>query len=534
MTGHTATLSATTGQAFVRPHDTGAGRTPWSLGLDWASRRPNDVVIVDAPDAANPDLDRSITWERLITDTAELRRRLAAIGVVDQRTVVFSLPNSPLTVALWLAIMANDAIVQAIDVDSGVVVFERALTATDPAAVIVVHANAKAAADALARTGSPARLVVLDETALSGGSRIEGLGALVAEPGDPSADAVAALLPTSGTSGLPKLVELTGRNYVYGAERLARNSGYLPSDRHYLCSPFFHTNAQVYLVMPPFVTGGSMTVTPRFSATHYFALAARTGVTVSSMVAPPMRLALHKAVEAGRPVEVGDFRLIQYGMTLSDADWVAWERLVPSIQMRQVYGQTESVTGVLGGSPWEVDDRKTIGRPYVGVEAVRLVGEHGDDVPDGEPGELWVKGTPGATLMRGYRNAEEATRDTLVDGAWLRTGDVMVRHPSGRLEFRGRRMHIIRRGGENISTYALEIDLQACPLVSDVAVTARDDDRLDSLVIAHVIPDAGYSEQGFLAWCRENLGRRSVPDQVKVHSEFPRTGSGRVISRELG
>ncbi|MDF2444472.1 MAG: carnitine-CoA ligase [Subtercola sp.] len=481
------------------PYDTGADRTAWTLGREWAARRPNETVIVDAPDAARPEADTSISWERLMTDSSELRRRLAAIGVVDQRTVVFSLPNSPLTVALWLAIMSNDAIVQAIDVESGVVVFERALQATDPVAVIVVPLNAPAAREALARTGSTARLIVLENTAITGGGQIDGLGALGIEPGDPSADAIAALLPTSGTSGLPKLVELTSRNYVYGAERLARNSGYVASDRHYLCSPFFHTNAQVYLVMPPFLTGGSMVVTPRFSATHYFSLAARTGVTVSSMVAPPLRLALHKAIETGRPVEIGDFRLIQYGMTLSAADWVEWERLVPSIQTRQVYGQTESVTGVLGGSPWEPDDRKTIGRPWVGVEAVRIVGEHGEDVPDGEPGEIWVAGVPGATLMQGYRNAPEATRETLVDGVWLRTGDVMVRHPGGRFEFRGRRMHIIRRGGENISTYALEIDLQACPLVSDVAVTARDDARLDSLVIAHVIPGADYSEKGFLA-----------------------------------
>ncbi|MEU7811944.1 hypothetical protein [Pseudonocardia sp. NPDC049154] len=59
----------------------------------------------------------------------------------------------------------------------------------------------------------------------------------------------------------------------------------------------------------------------------------------------------------------------------------------------------------------------------------------------------------------------------------------MVRHPSGRFEFRGRGMHIIRRGGENLSTYALEIDLQSCPLVRDVAVTARADETLDAVVV---------------------------------------------------
>jgi crotonobetaine/carnitine-CoA ligase len=95
-------------------------------------------------------------------------------------------------------------------------------------------------------------------------------------------------------------------------------------------------------------------------------------------------------------------------------------------------------------------------------------------------------------------------------------------------------MHIIRRGGENLSTYGLELDLQSCPLVGDVAVTAREDDTLDAIVVAHVIPAEGYDEAAFRAWCAENLGKRGVPDVVQVHESFPRTGSGRVIARELG
>jgi crotonobetaine/carnitine-CoA ligase len=317
-----------------------------------------------------------------------------------------------------------------------------------------------------------------------------------------------------------------------GAERLARNSGFLATDRHYLCSPFFHTNA-LYLCAPPFVTGGSLAVVPRFSAGAYFDAARWTGATVSSMVAPPMRMALHRAVEKGGPVDPGGLRLIQYGMSLSAADWQDWDRLVPQIATRQIYGQTESVSGVLGGSPWEADDRATIGRPFLGVEAVRLAGQDGTAVPDGEPGELWVKGVPGRTLMAGYYQNPEATAEALVDGQWLRTGDVMVRHPGGRFEFRGRAMHIIRRGGENLSTYALELDLQSCPLVSDVAVTAQEDATLDALVIAHVIPGPGFSEAAFRGWCREALGKRSEPDIVRLHTDFPRTGSGRVIARDL-
>lgn len=513
--------------------DTASGQTLWGLAQHWASARADETFIVHRPDSGRPD--ESITWERFVTETDALRLRLSAAGVGDQRTAVLALPNSPMTVALWLAVIANNAIVQAIDVDSGPMVFERSIRATDPVVVFAAPQNAQAARAALERTESRARLIVVASGSLGPNvEQPENLGRATSHPDEANGAGLAGMLPTSGTSGPPKLVKLTNQNYVMAGERLARNSGFLTSDRHYLCTPFFHTNGQLYLCVPPFITGGSIAIVPRFSASGYFTAARELGATASSMVAPPMRMALHRAVETGQPVDAGDLRLIQYGMTMSTADWLDWERLVPQISMRQIYGQTESVTGVLGGSPWEVDDRVTIGRPLIGVPGVRLVDEAGDDVPDGTPGELWVRGVPGTTLMDGYHDAPDATAKTLVDGEWLRTGDIMVRHSTGRLEFRGRQLHIIRRGGENLSTYALEIDLQACPLVQDVAVTAKPDEILDSRVIAHVIPGDLYSEDGFLKWCRENLGKRGVPDEVREHDDFPRTGSGRVIARELG
>jgi crotonobetaine/carnitine-CoA ligase len=514
-------------------HDVSSDRTLHSLLTHWATVRARDQALVHLRDPARPETLGGVTWERLAADVHELRRRLAGIGVQDGRSVVLALPNSPLTVALWLAVPANGALVAAIDPDSGLLAAQRAVQATAPAAVVAEETNAALVADAIARTGVATRLLVVSDdelwtTTCPAGLDVGGVESPAAAP-----ELVAGLLPTSGTSGAPKLVQLTHRNYVMSAERLARNGGYLVTDRHYLCSPFFHTNAQLYLCAPPLVTGGSIAIVPRFSATHWFDSARLTGATIASMVAPPLRMALHRAIAAGRAVDAGSLRAVHYGMTLSSADWQEWDRLVPGVHMRQIYGQTESVTGVLGGAPWETDDRATIGRPFLGVEEVRVVRDDGTPAPDGEPGELWVRGNPGVSLMLGYLDAPDATAETLVDGRWLRTGDVMVRHPSGRFEFRGRGMHIIRRGGENLSTYALEIDLQSCPLVQDAAVTARPDDTLDAIVVAHVIPAKGYEERAFRSWCHEHLGRRGVPDDIRTHAAFPRTGSGRVILRDL-
>lgn len=514
--------------------DVVGGRTLWALAAGWAARRGAEPALVSLPQPDSPDGMETLTWTQLVELVHELRRRLAAVGVRDGARVVVCLPNSPLIVGVWLAVQANGAVVHVVDPDAGRLAVERALTSTRPVVALAGPTTAGLVAHAVGTTGSSCRVLAAGEIGPAGLAACFGLPRSAADPPEGAPEELAALLPTSGTSGAPKLVALTGHNIVMAAERLARNSGFLTEDRHYLCSPFFHTNAQFYLCAPAFVTGGSMAVVPRFSAGAWFDAARWTGATVSSMVAPPMRMALHRAIARGGPVDPGGLRLVQYGMSLSSTDWAHWDRLVPQIATRQIYGQTESVSGVLGDSPWDVDDRATIGRPFVGVEAVRLVSEDGGSVDDGSPGELWVKGVPGRTLMAGYFENPQATDDVLVDGEWLRTGDVMVRHPDGRFAFRGRRMHIIRRGGENLSTYALELDLQSCPLVSDVAVTAREDDTLDALVVAHVIPARGFDEAAFRSWCRDSLGKRGEPDVVKVHEDFPRTGSGRVIARELG
>lgn len=515
--------------------DVMGNRTLWDLLQRCARLHPGSDAVRYLKDQERPQDMSVLSWEQLASQVWEMRCRLAHIGVSDQRVVMLALPSSPLTIVLWLAIASNGAIVQAVDPDAGVLPLSGAIQATQPVIVFAHPDNADVLSSALDKALGGATMIVAQDLSLQTPmSEIDGLGVAGAQnPPSAGSDSVAGMLQTSGTSGAPKLVELTHANYVAAGERLARNSGHLTSDCFYLCSPFSHTNAQLYGCMPALVIGATVAVVERFSARLYFDTARRMGATISSMVASPMRMALHKALERGVPVDTGSLRLIQYGMSMSDADWSAWDRLFPGIEMRQVYGQTESVSAVLGGAPWEADDRRTIGRPFLGVDAVRLVGENGQAVEPGEPGELWVRGERGRTLMRGYYQNQSATDETIDENGWLHTGDYMTQDADGRFAFVGRRMHIIRRGGENLSIYELELMMQGCPITEEVAITAESDALLDARLVAHVIPVDGFSEQAFVQWCRDSIGRRGVPDSIRVHQSFPRTVSGRVITREL-
>ena len=514
--------------------DVTGNQTLWTLLTSWANKRGDKTFSVYTEPPYADGSSTKIGWTSAAEMTYELRQRLFAAGVADQQVVLFALPNSPAAILALIAVAANGAIAHTVDPDLGILPLASAIEATQPVVVVAAEANAHAVSRAIASSSrTPVLLVVEDPSMQRGPSSISGLPTAHNTPEDIDSDEIAALLPTSGTSGPSKLVELTHRNYVTAGNRLVRNSAHDVDDRFYACSPFFHTNAQMYCYMPALILGASVSIVPAFSASRYFDVARFTGVTVSSMVASPMRIALHRAIQAERPIDPGALRLIQYGQQLSSADWDLWDRHLPQIEMRQVYGQTETVSIVLAGAPWEVDDRRNIGRPALGIDAVKLVDDTGHTVDTGVPGELLVRGEPGRTLMKGYWRNPTATAAALDSDGWLRTGDIMQRDSDGRFVFVGRRMHIIRRAGENISSYELELMMQNCPLVEDAAVRAEADEVLDARLVVHVIPAAGFTESGFSAWCRESIGKRGVPDSIRTHKSFPRTPSGRVIAREL-
>jgi crotonobetaine/carnitine-CoA ligase len=231
--------------------DVSSRQTLWTLLERWSTARADEDLLVFLSDTARPKIAGTITWERFAQDAWDLRRRLAAVGVGDGRTLVLALPNTPLTLALWVAGQANGAAVHAVDPDAGVLTFARAV-AIRPALVVSMAANAPVVAEAIHSAGAATPLVVVPEvSAWSTSPPLEGLQRSTTSVPSATAEMVAGLLPTSGTSGAPKLVQLTHRNYVMSGERLARNSGYLAGDRHYLCSPFFPHERPAVLVRTP-------------------------------------------------------------------------------------------------------------------------------------------------------------------------------------------------------------------------------------------------------------------------------------------
>jgi acyl-CoA synthetase (AMP-forming)/AMP-acid ligase II len=163
---------------------------------------------------------------------------------------------------------------------------------------------------------------------------------------------------------------------------------------------------------------------------------------------------------------------------------------------------------------------------------IKLVDADDEEVPDGAPGELCMRGP---TLFSGYFRAGEATRHDF-RGGWFHLGDVFVRNPDRTLDFVDRVKYLIKSGGENIYPAEIERVLLADPRVADAAVVRKADARWGEVPIAYVaLRDASLDESELKARCRAELAGYKQPKEIHfiAFEEFPRSASGKIQRHEL-
>ncbi len=198
------------------------------------------------------------------------------------------------------------------------------------------------------------------------------------------------------------------------------------------------------------------------------------------------------------------------------------------VQVIGNYGSTEIGFPILNRAMGP-DTAHLAGWPRPGYQT-QVVAE-GAPVPDGVPGELWIKGPVRAVTFTGYLGADG---DPLVDG-WYRTGDLVVRRADGAIEFVDRLRDVIRRFGENISSVAVENVVTADPEVDGCAVLASPSAVCGEEVLLVVAPVPGTSidPQKLFGRLVDVLPRYALPAYIAVHATMPRTPTGKVAKHQL-
>ncbi|PTX54643.1 long-chain acyl-CoA synthetase [Litoreibacter ponti] len=198
------------------------------------------------------------------------------------------------------------------------------------------------------------------------------------------------------------------------------------------------------------------------------------------------------------------------------------------IEICQGYGMTECA-GILTFNPIDQNRFGSVGVPVPGSQ-VRIVDDDGQDVAQGQPGEIIGRGP---TLMSGYLNQPDATAATIRDG-WLYSGDIGVMDADGFIEIVDRKKDMILVSGFNIAPNEIEDTISQLPGVAQVGVVGIPDDATGEAPAAFIVrSEDSLTEDAILAACRKGLTNYKIPKIIRFVDEVPVTLSGKVLRREL-
>ena len=452
---------------------------------------------------------------------AEASGTLALAGVGPGDRVHLVHPNGPAFVLTWLAVLRLGAIVVAADPRATAPELAAQIDLTEPTVAVVAEASAQVYGQARELAAwQPAQVISCDPGSTALGQHSGGAAAA-----DVPATAPGALLFTSGTTSAPKAVIVTQGNYSRAGEIMATAADVSADSRWIVCLPMFHANAQYYCFAAAISRGAQVCLLPRFSASKFIACARAAAATHASLFAAPIRMILRATPSDSPPAQL---RHCWYAQNLTSAEYESFARLV-SCAPRQLYGMTETMAAVLT-NPAASPVADSMGKVTPGCR-VRVIAADGRDAEPGEEGEVVVQGVAGIDISTGYWRNEPATRETFTD-AGLRTGDYAHRDADGYYFFRGRRSDILKVGGENVSTTAIEAALAGHYVVREVAVVGEPHDVLDEVPVAYVVLEPGLDDERAIrdlsAWSERSLSPSKRPRAFRTVTELPRTSVGKI------
>ncbi|MFD0553728.1 class I adenylate-forming enzyme family protein [Streptomyces rectiviolaceus] len=345
---------------------------------------------------------------------------------------------------------------------------------------------------------------------------------------------IALISYTSGTSGAPKGAMNTHGNITYNAERQRTGSGIPEGACYFAMAPLFHITGMVAQVVGCLTNAGTLALAYRFEAGVVLDAFAehRPAYTVGPSTAF-MALAAHPSVTREH---FDSFAMISSGGAPLPPALVDKFRASFGPYIHNGYGLTECTAPCASVPPGqEAPVDPVSGTLAVGVPGpetvVRIVDDHGADVPFGEQGEITVRGPQ---VVPGYWKRPDATDEAFPDGE-LRTGDIGFMDAQGWLYVVDRKKDMINASGFKVWPREVEDVLYSHPAVREAAVIGVPDSYRGETVKAFVSlrPGAAAAPDDLAAYCKERLAAYKYPREVVILPELPKTTSGKILRREL-
>ncbi len=464
------------------------------------------------------------SYARLRANVRRIAASLQSLGVKQDDFVLSWLPNGPHALAVWFALNYIGAVYVPVNVS-----YRGRLLAH-----VIQNSGARLmVADArLAERLAEVDTAILDTLVTVSGSpppalkgirclTEEALSAATGEPSDPARTIMPwdthAIIYTSGTTGPSKGVLSSYRHLGATTEAIDTVT---PEDRALVNLPLFHvggTNSVYRMLM----RGGSIALVEAFDTETFWDTVRKTGTTTMTLLGAMIPF-LMKAPPTPRDRDHTLRQAVMVPLAEDAAEFTA--RF--GVDIYTVFNMTEISCPIL--SERNPDVAKTCGRVRAGFEA-RVVDDHDMEVPHGTVGELMVRADHPWTMNHGYNANPEATARAWRNG-WFHTGDAFRRDEAGNFFFVDRMKDAIRRRGENISSFEVEVEIGAHPKVRETAVVGVPSEFGEDEVMAIVAPLPGgeIDPVEIISFLTPRLPHFMVPRYIRFMADLPKTPTQKI------
>ncbi|EAA31566.3 putative fatty acid transporter FAT2 [Neurospora crassa] len=491
----------------------------------------NDVAVIipSKPQAL------TVTYADLKRETASFQKKLADIGITKGSPVSIATVNSYEFIVSFLAASWQRGIAAPLnpaykqdefefyieDVKSAIVIVPKGAYAAG--APVVKAAQKFNAAIAESYWDAAKNEVALDVKELG---QLTGKGAQPVLK--PDADDIALVLHTSGTTSRPKVVPLTHRNLTRTMKNIRNTYQLTSADRTMLVMPLFHVHGLLCGLLAPLLTGGSMIVPAKFSATDFWSDFIQFQANWYTAVPTIHQILLKHPV----PNPLPKIRFIR--SCSSPLSPTVFHNLEKTFQapVLEAYAMTEAAHQMTSNPLPSVGKRKpgTVGLGQ-GVEVV-ILDDKDNILPDGQEGEISIRGE---NVTKGYLNNPEANASSFTrKGGYFRTGDQGKKDEDGYIVITGRIKELINKGGEKISPIELDNVLTRHPAVSEAVSFAIPDEMYGQEVAVAIVLKPGQQKvdaEEFKQWVGSKLAKFKVPKKIYFTDVMPKTATGKIQRR---
>lgn len=466
-----------------------------------------------------------IPYGRMLADVEHLSQRLRTLGCSQGTNVAVLLENSCEFLVAFFAVSAAEGTIVPLSARMTPYEAARLIERADVSIVITSERYGKRLSTA-ARECLPAAVVHV---------RYDSSGTLIVV--DATKDAVqeighgnsgaALMVPTSGTTGVPKIVMLTDYNLLSNMAVYRLLMGFQGPQVVYCGLSMHHMYCICAQILTHVSRGDTFVLTGRpFFIRDFLKSVQHEAVTASAFV-PSMAILL---AEYPDPHEF-NLSSLRY-ITLSGAKtprstYEKLTRLYPATRFINTYGMSEAGSRISIAAPFPHRfPTDSVGRPMPGVSA-RIVDENDNDLPANHHGEIVIRS---AGLMKGYYKQPDLTAQTVADG-WLKTGDIGKLDEHGNLFILGRIKDTIVTGGENVCPFEIEECLIEHPAIKEVAVVAKTDRLLQEIPCAFIVTNAGAAaptDADIIKFCRAKLSTHKIPRSIRFLDRLPKLGTFKI------